>query len=913
MPQKNFEKSQTVQNGERGVSLVVAILTLLFLMGFVTVVLTMAVSETRMASNETAEGRSFAVAQAGLEDTTSDFSDLFQYVLSPTQAQIDSIQDLPLDGFNGFTVERSIQKVGTSKQVQVSASGQQGLFALRDEWQVDATATEDNSGAATTLRRRFFSDRIPIFQFGAFYEDDLELNQPPTMSFIGRVHTNGNLFLSSSSRLDFRSRVSATLNVINDKFKSSQAVGTTSDEVYFPNSTNTATKLGYGRGSVKCASGSSNLLIDNSGRNYPYPRCNINTNWSTDSAVFNRNLTVTRQPIVLPMARLNTDLIELIRLGGASDSPIIRKERFANKDGIRVTLADSQNQLPGCASVVGSCGARLDASITINGVNTIGYIPRRIFTTPYTTTPVNGARLRSSINTEVWIKIETVQFDGGTQNAITNDITDDILGFGVTEPAPGGIANELTYKTLPPYNYVPGQDSNSIIKLQRFAMESPTAETNNYVSTVSVGGRNMLFAAKRVINGISSNDCNSGCMSNDLFPAPLYNTTHSSAFLSSMDSFDDQHKIIAYTGSSSSLRTMTIVPFPINMFDTRESSSADVAPAGTTSIHANGVMSLIDIDVANLRRYLNGDFDASLVPGVTRGSSIPTNRGWVLYVSDRRGDKDNDGEYDMEDVRSGSNNLYEEDLNRNGAIENSTANNEAPTSGLMVDKFQSAVGAHEYYRRGVRLINAVDMPGRFDTTVESNTQGFTFASENGVYTQGNYNVNATTSTTTSTPSSGYPPFNTARHVPAAIVADSVTVLSSRWLDSRSFIYPYNKNNRVPGETWLRVGIIAGDTLTGLQDGREISTTFSGYNGGLNNLMRFLENWTNVPFRYSGSLVNLFNSRNSNGRFKCCTVVYNPPDRDWTFEDSFTNPDRLPPGTPYAYNLSFTGFERSNDF
>lgn len=70
-------------------------------------------------------------------------------------------------------------------------------------------------------------------------------------------------------------------------------------------------------------------------------------------------------------------------------------------------------------------------------------------------------------------------------------------------------------------------------------------------------------------------------------------------------------------------------------------------------------MSLIDIDVANLRRFLRGDF--GLFPTTTAfavsngnvglvNANIPERNGWVLYVSDRRGDADFDGEFDMEDI-----------------------------------------------------------------------------------------------------------------------------------------------------------------------------------------------------------------------------------------------------------------------
>ena len=40
---------------------------------------------------------------------------------------------------------------------------------------------------------------IPLFQFGVFYEEDLEIHNGPPMTFAGWVHTNGNLYLSSDN------------------------------------------------------------------------------------------------------------------------------------------------------------------------------------------------------------------------------------------------------------------------------------------------------------------------------------------------------------------------------------------------------------------------------------------------------------------------------------------------------------------------------------------------------------------------------------------------------------------------------------------------------------------------------------------------------------------------------------------
>lgn len=84
------------------------------------------------------------------------------------------------------------------------------------------------------------------------------------------------------------------------------------------------------------------------------------------------------------------------------------------------------------------------------------------------------------------------------------------------------------------------------------------------------------------------------------------------------------------------------------------------------------------------------------------------------------------------------------------------------------------------------------------------------------------------------------------------------------------------------------------------------------NGGVHNFKRFLEDWNNnIRLNYSGSLINLYNSHNNNGTFKCCNAVYVPPQRDWVFDSTFININRIPPGTPFFQSLQITGFQRMN--
>lgn len=140
-----------------------------------------------------------------------------------------------------------------------------------------------------------------------------------------------------------------------------------------------------------------------------------------------------------------------------------------------------------------------------------------------------------------------------------------------------------------------------------------------------------------------------------------------------------------------------------------------------------------------------------------------------------------------------------------------------------------------------------------------------------------------------TPFDQYLPQNTATHIPASIVGDAVTILSNGWNDAKSFSSPYDEGGRIGTTTQMRFAMISGDTIAS----REISPNQGGItpnlNGGVHNFKRFLERWTGNRLDYAGSLINLYNSRNNNGSFKCCNTVYDPPIRNWVFDSTFLDP------------------------
>lgn len=921
---------------QSGSAIVIAILVMLLMMGFVILAISRTTTETMISSNDSAEARTYAAAEASLESTTRAFVDIFDRKLSPDSNDLDTIQKKRIPGFDNFTFSQKIEKITDAKSVILTGGNYSGLYALRDSWEIDSATTENLTDVKIQLKRRFFSDRIPIYQFGMFFEDDLELNRPPLFTFGGRVHTNGNLFITGDSRsgIYFNSKVTAVGEIINDVWKPGTALYDGIDnkgKVFINDASGVQKELLTGEGSVNCASVNAGILTPQI-----LAKCAKNQNWTQQKAKFQGNLESSVARLNLPLTKMGIDLVELVRRGKdigdtqnlngsivpvkaeTKDADIIARERFANKTGIRISLSDSQSKLPGCANLTAGsvCGVRLDGPLG----SSIGYQPLTM-NDGYKATALNATRMAMT-GREIWIKVETVNFNSSGNSPQTVDVTQDILSLGVTEPAP--IGTDLQIKGYKDQTFNGDwTDTRSIIKLQRFSIPGaaiPVSGATTYLSnyTLNNAGQNLVVRYSNVTSSPATG-C-SGCTAVNSFAAPVP-VANAQSGVSQEDSAHLKWANIKNAGYVNA-----IVPFPIEMFDSREGLPNDNQTEANTNfgsdkVPSSGVMSLVDIDIANLRRFLSGSFDgqfpqntpfANAQKNTLRSTDVPSANGWVVYVSDRRGDYDFDGAYDMEDIFPDGVLQSNEDLNKNNILEKDFGR-EAPTYTTAVARGQAATADHLYYRRAVRLINASTIPGNYDSTTPNNTKGFTFASENGVYVKGNYNATSAAfgAGNSVTPPENYAPKNTSTHIPASIAGDAIIILSNNWNDSESFIYPFSSNDRVASDTVVRFAMLSGDAVTGDKSYYSPSQ-FGQLNGGVHNFKRFLEKWTDKRLNYSGSLINLFNSQNNNGFQKCCTTVYSPPIRDWTFDTSFLDINRLPPGTPFIYSISFTGFQRVND-
>ncbi len=341
---------------ERGSAMVIALLVMMLLAAFVALAISRTNSETIAASNDASETKAYEAANASLEILTRNFNKVFEVKLTIDSTDITRIQGQYPPVFDAdYTFQQTVTQTQVTKDVVMTGEMFQGLNARRDEWQLDATATDKQNGVQVALRRKFLNNRIPIFQFGIFYDDDLEFHPGPRFDFGGRVHSNGSLFMQANDGLYFSSKVSAANHVFTDVSKNGSPWTNWDDEVYIKNASGSYVQLTSLRGSVL------NTVVNGSAvTSAPLPTAYNSASWTANQNLFQGNLLANTTPLQLPI-KINGDLtlqnlnnVEIIRRGkrigdlandgtGTVSSPSITPIVAANSDD-KITAAERVSQ-----------------------------------------------------------------------------------------------------------------------------------------------------------------------------------------------------------------------------------------------------------------------------------------------------------------------------------------------------------------------------------------------------------------------------------------------------------------------------------------------------------------------------------------------------------------------------------------
>lgn len=171
----------------------------LILLVLLTVLIGAAVATTvivqRTAGMDYRGSRVAYAAEAGADNVMAQLAAFVQDGVI-TEAERNSLTTPVLSGFT-FNPPLAAP-VGAAVPRTLTEGPYAGLYGLNQQFDIRITArdaTQNQSAVIVSVN----AQSIPLFQFGVFFAEDLEIHNGPRMDFAGRVHTNGNLYLTSNA------------------------------------------------------------------------------------------------------------------------------------------------------------------------------------------------------------------------------------------------------------------------------------------------------------------------------------------------------------------------------------------------------------------------------------------------------------------------------------------------------------------------------------------------------------------------------------------------------------------------------------------------------------------------------------------------------------------------------------------
>ena len=155
-----------------------------------------------------------------------------------SQAELDSLTRPVVPGFSIPTM--TVLPNGGATQETVNGGSYSGLYALVRNYDI-TTRASDSLGNASRAVVTVKAAAIPIFQFGVFYEKDLEITNGARLDMQGWVHTNGNLYTRSGGGL-YLHNIVTTPNKFRFRRKDGANPGGT-DQVYIDDAGGTARQV----------------------------------------------------------------------------------------------------------------------------------------------------------------------------------------------------------------------------------------------------------------------------------------------------------------------------------------------------------------------------------------------------------------------------------------------------------------------------------------------------------------------------------------------------------------------------------------------------------------------------------------------------------------------------------------------
>jgi hypothetical protein len=935
-------------------------------------VLAVVSKEAQIAGSDLKRTQAFYAAAAGIEKMATDFSAVFQTTSRPTAAQLLAIQNAApqelrdegytmnqLIGLDATTLDsmRLTQGIKNKSYPRVTIPGGpfNGLSASVAPYVLSSMATSAD-GTQVALTRQMNNYLVPIFQFGMFSNDDIELHPGPPFSFNGRVHANGNIYVNGN--VSFLSKVTTANELIYDVVRNGVARNGATVSVQVG-----ASKVPLTQGSMF---GGPNIVGATAGQRGYFPDApngSVNDNWDSTSVSLFGGQVQTRSTggtaLLLPMQLGGNSTREVIKRRTAADPQVVRDSRYHSKAQIRILLDDETPAAPDVSGIPPGQGEPLSA-----------FDPMPL---PDVAASAGGGRALWRIRDDGTYQDDAtncvLQQQAGTPGqALTvrgvqaATLATNLNGTDTRIPAGAGLSGRILIQIVDPNGNVfdvtrqilsmgvTVGEPNAIVTLQRpiwaaFTQGSRDASASQniapdgtpyYNSLTDIEGKTHIAADGQIQTAPGPVQQGNGYLTglvDDIAGQALRADTPPALNIADWG-----------TANWSTNKEWNAI-VPINVYNVREGC---INAVNCDAVYERGITNVVELNMRNLARWLDGVYDNNLLAGTAAVSTnIANPSGYTVYVSDRRGDRvkpmtdlagntvnSSNGMVDNEDIYGPNGSLDPgEDVQNTGALVKDT--NELPDPAVLVGNYGAnltmraltvAAWANypsNYFRHAVRLFNGEDLQLSGGATKLSATQGVTVSTENMIYIWGNYNttgINLAPPVGTASLDDPAAPFNyLGDQVPASIVADAFFPLSKTWADSCSAMYPGNLGQRpadlnapsASAETAVRAGIIAGNNLGALAGTPDAGNTAGGesrLNGGMHNFPRFLERWS-ARWNFVGSLIPLYHSTQAVGPYNSNSTIYGAPIRNWAFDSTFLDPNRLPPSTPQFQYVQPTAFRQ----
>ncbi|MBP7275346.1 MAG: hypothetical protein KBA51_04000 [Kiritimatiellae bacterium] len=130
-------------------------------------------------------------------------------------------------------------------------------------------------------------------------------------------------------------------------------------------------------------------------------------------------------------------------------------------------------------------------------------------------------------------------------------------------------------------------------------------------------------------------------------------------------------------------------------------------------------------------------------------------------------------------------------------------------------------------------------------------------------------------------------YNAQNKTVSMLAGDAITMLSPSWQDAYGAAGLDTKP--APVNTINNAVLLTGNT----------ETSGTRYNGGVENVLRFLEKWSGKTYQFRGSIIDLWRSQIATGRW-VYGGYYTAPVRDWGYDSIYRT--QAPPGIPKVLGL-----------